>query len=210
MATFCPTNTTVYGLNDYQNASYAGGIVALISPTAERDSGTNLLTDNASSVVYQALSINDTKAFSDKVITEYCYFNGLYVSATESLMSIIGNASAPRSNINMYSNVTTTLIGNLIDIATVVGYIHRQRSSDPNIGPLNDNMQMALEMLQSQLGMITSTAGTNASLSANIKLYKEMERYSRQKADYTNNLLGLYSFLNITALGLLFYIYRSL
>jgi hypothetical protein len=210
MATFCPTNTTVYGLNDYQNASYSGGIVALISPTAERDSETNLLTDNASSVIYQALSIGDTKAFSDKVLAEYCYFNGLYVSATESLMSIIGNASAPRSNINIYSNVTITLIGNLIDIATVVGYISRQRTSDPNIEPLNNRMKQALDLLQSQLNMITSTAGTNASLSTNMKLYKEMELYSRQKATYTNNLLGLYSFLNITAIGLLFYIYRSM
>ena len=210
MATFCPTNTTVYGLNDYQNASYSGGIVALISPSAERDSGTNLLTDNASSVVYRALAIGDTKAFADKVVAEYCYFNGLYVSATQSFMSIVANASAPRSNINTYSNATIVLIGNLIDIATVVGYINKQQPSDPNIEPLNNQMKHALEMLQSQLGMITSSAGTNASLSTNMKLYKEMELYSRQKADYTNNLLGLYSFLNVISLGLLFYIYRSM
>ena len=40
-------------------------------------------------------------------------------------------------------------------------------------------------------------------------LFKEMEAYSRQKAAYHNNMLALYSFLNITALGLLFYVYRS-
>jgi 7,8-dihydro-6-hydroxymethylpterin-pyrophosphokinase len=40
-------------------------------------------------------------------------------------------------------------------------------------------------------------------------LYKEMEKYSKEKNKYTNNMLMLYSFLNITALGLLFYVYRS-
>jgi hypothetical protein len=70
-------------------------------------------------------------------------------------------------------------------------------------------MQQALQTLQSQLGMITSSA-KNANIGVQTKLYKEMERYSRQKANYTNNLLSLYSFLNLTALGMLFYIYRSL
>jgi hypothetical protein len=40
-------------------------------------------------------------------------------------------------------------------------------------------------------------------------LMKDMETYSRQKAKYHNNMLMVYSFLNITALGLLFYVYRS-
>jgi len=40
-------------------------------------------------------------------------------------------------------------------------------------------------------------------------LMKEMEAYSRHKSKYNNNLLMLYGFLNITALGLLFYVYRS-
>jgi hypothetical protein len=40
-------------------------------------------------------------------------------------------------------------------------------------------------------------------------LYKEMEKYSKEKNKYTSNMLMLYSFLNITALGLLFYVYRS-
>jgi len=43
----------------------------------------------------------------------------------------------------------------------------------------------------------------------NTVLYKEMEKYSKEKNKYTSNMLMLYSFLNITALGLLFYVYRS-
>ena len=209
MASFCPTNTTTYSLTDYQNAAYPGGLVELISPSADRDSNTNLLTDEACSIVYKTLVINDTKIFAANITREYCYFNGLYASAVQNYMSIIGNASANQEHVNIYSGVTITLMGNLIDISTVVRYIGTQRQNDPAIQSLSNQMQQSLQTLQSQLGMLTSSA-KNASLSANTQLYKEMEKYSRQKAQYTNNLLGFYSFLNITALGLLFYIYRSM
>jgi hypothetical protein len=36
-----------------------------------------------------------------------------------------------------------------------------------------------------------------------------MVKYSEEKARYTDNLLKLYSFLNVVALGLLVYVYRA-
>ena len=41
------------------------------------------------------------------------------------------------------------------------------------------------------------------------KIKKEMVKYSEEKARYTDNLLKLYSFLNVVALGLLVYVYRA-
>jgi len=41
------------------------------------------------------------------------------------------------------------------------------------------------------------------------KLNKEMVRYSEEKARYTDNLLKVYSVLNVVALGLLVYVFRS-
>ena len=40
-------------------------------------------------------------------------------------------------------------------------------------------------------------------------LNKQMVKFTEEKARYTNNLLKMYSFLNIVALGLLVYVYRS-
>ena len=40
-------------------------------------------------------------------------------------------------------------------------------------------------------------------------LSKEMVKYTEQKARYTDNLLSVYSVLNIVALGLLVYVFRS-
>ena len=38
---------------------------------------------------------------------------------------------------------------------------------------------------------------------------KQMVKYTEEKAKYTDNLLSLYSFLNIVALGLLVYVYKA-
>jgi len=209
MASFCPANKQSYSLTDYNSAAYPGGLIELVSPSAERDTNTNILTPNACALVYKTLVINDTRAFAANVTDEYCYFNGLYTSAVEHFLSMTANKSASSSPIDAYSKASVILIGNLIDISTLVGYIGAQRSSDGSLQALATQMQTALQTLQNQLGMITSSA-KSAGLTTNTQLYKEMEKYSRQKASYTNNLLGFYSFLNITSLGLLFYIYRSM
>jgi len=209
MASFCPPNKTTYSLTDYNNASYPDGLLELVSPSAERDPATNLLTQNACAVVYKTLVISDTRLFTTNVTNEYCYFNGLYASAADHFLSMTANKSASSSPIDTYSKATIRLIGNLIDLSTLVAYIGAQMPNDGAIQALAAQMRSALQTLQNQLGMITNVT-KSAGLSTHTQLYKEMEKYSRQKAAYTNNLLGFYSFLNITSLGLLFYIYSSM
>jgi hypothetical protein len=209
MATFCPPNKETYSLTDYNNASYPDGLLELLSPSAERDPNTNLLTTEACAVVYKTIVINDTRVFTANVISEYCYFNGLYVSAANHFLSMTANKSASSGPIDAYSKATISLTGNLIDLSTLVAYIGTQKSNDGAIQALANQMRSSLETLQNQLGMITSVT-KSAGLTTNVQLYKEMEKYSRQKASYTTNLLAFYSFLNITSLGLLFYIYRSM
>jgi len=41
------------------------------------------------------------------------------------------------------------------------------------------------------------------------KISREMVKYTEENARYTDNLLKMYSFLNVVALGLLIYIYRA-
>ena len=41
------------------------------------------------------------------------------------------------------------------------------------------------------------------------KINKEMMKYTEEKGRYTDNLLKMYSFLNIVTFGLLIYIYRA-
>ena len=48
-----------------------------------------------------------------------------------------------------------------------------------------------------------------SSSEATTKLNKEMVKYTEEKGKYTDNLLKMYSVLNIVALGLLIYVYKS-
>ena len=41
------------------------------------------------------------------------------------------------------------------------------------------------------------------------KIQKEMVRYTEEKGRRTDNLLNMYSFLNIFALGMLIYVYKA-
>jgi hypothetical protein len=80
-----------------------------------------------------------------------------------------------------------------VDIATLTTKLRLQDS----------NLTLTSSSLTTQRTALTSPGQDK------MVLFKEMETYSRQKAAYHNNMLALYSFLNITALGLLFYVYRS-
>ena len=67
---------------------------------------------------------------------------------------------------------------------------------------LDDTIQSRNEKLQYHNKILASSDATNI-------LNKEMVKYTEEKARYNNNLLKLYSFMNIVALGLLVYVYKS-
>ena len=65
----------------------------------------------------------------------------------------------------------------------------------------NEARQLQLKLAQQNKIISSSDAVT--------KLNKEMVKYTEEKNRYTENLLKTYSVLNIVALGLLIYIYKS-
>jgi len=67
---------------------------------------------------------------------------------------------------------------------------------------LNKKMKGDKERLDYQSKIITSNDASG-------KIHKEMVKFTEEKARYNDNLLKVYSFLNVVAIGLLFYIYRA-
>ena len=74
--------------------------------------------------------------------------------------------------------------------------------SEVEIKAFDKKIRDKQEKLQKQNSIITSSQAT-------AELNKQMVKFTEQKAKYSNNLLGLYSFLNVVALGLLVYVYKS-
>ena len=70
------------------------------------------------------------------------------------------------------------------------------------IEEFNRRIQVQKKKLDAQNQIIMSGDTTT-----NIR--KQMVKYTEEKAKYSDNLLNLYSFLNIVALGLLVYVYKA-
>jgi hypothetical protein len=159
--------------------------------------------------------IKDT-AFIEGAKAEYCYYNERYAwSITQLFGSLVGPngqaymtvTSAQQATINKYLQASVQLNQSLNDITQILkgvaaSRINSAKSLGSDILKLNKELEDTEQGLAKQKEILTK--GNDTTL-----LYKEMEKYSKQKNNYTANMLMMYSFLNITALGLLFYVYRS-
>jgi len=77
----------------------------------------------------------------------------------------------------------------------------------------NTNMKNGIKTFDKEIKqMHTKLISQNKIISSSeavAKLNKEMVKYTEEKRRYTDNLLNMYSVLNIVALSLLVYVYKS-
>ena len=152
------------------------------------------------------------KEFVANIRDEYCFYDGRYRYALQQLVNGLqqGYTDSNTTNqqtIQKYLKLTQGLNRTLNDMTQLVSQITKQRQQDTKdqsttINSLNQELVSRGKQLGAQNDILQKEQGA-------ANLFKEMVKFTREKANYTNNMLALYSFLNITALGLLFYIYRS-
>jgi hypothetical protein len=152
------------------------------------------------------------KTFVDNVKAEYCFYDGRYRYALQQLIKGLQQGYTDSNTTNQktiqnYLKITQGLNRTLNDMTQIMNQITQQRKQETkdqstSINSLNQELVSRGTQLSAQNDILQKEQGA-------ANLYKEMVKFTREKANYTNNMLALYSFLNITALGLLFYIYRS-
>jgi len=153
---------------------------------------------------------------------EFQYYYVLYTYAIKKLMDALqapatgplppslNGWSSKDAAVAAYKKAAIQLNQNVNDITFVIDAVaqNRRTSNIPSLTTQLSNLDASLtsqaQKLLDQRQILSDTSQSN------MLLQKEMESYSRQKAGYHNNMLMLYSFLNITALGLLFYVYRAM
>lgn len=153
------------------------------------------------------------KTFLEDVKREYCFYDSRY---KYSLRQLIGKLQAGYTDSNSqsqalikkYLQFSQTLNRKLNDLTQIVSGITQSRveatqGRASDIQGLSSQMEQRSKLLAKQGKVLATEEGA-------ANLYKDMTRYTKQKVDTTNNLLALYSFLNITALGLLFYLYSAM
>jgi hypothetical protein len=148
----------------------------------------------------------------DNIKREYCFYASRYQYALNTLIEKLqkGYPSTNTDNkamIDSKLNITIQLNRKLNDIIQIVNEFTKTRLAqsqtyNDNLNALNDSLMVKSKALAAQNTTLKSGQ-------ADALLYKEMVKYTREKTNYTNNMLMLYSFLNITALGLLFFAYQS-
>jgi len=151
-------------------------------------------------------------ALLQNVKSEYCFYYSRYKYALIKLLDAIRQGYAEstpdkKQIVDKYLTFTQSLnqkLNDLVQIMDVVTHdtIASTSSMETEIKKVNQTLQDQKEKLAQQHTVIASSEAAK-------KLNREMVRYTEEKARYTDNLLSMYSALNIVALGLLIYIYKS-
>jgi len=144
--------------------------------------------------------------------SEYCFYEARYRSALNMVFSgirsgYLSNTDTTKALVDRYLQMTKMLNFRLNDLLQIINAITESMLSTSDsirneIEKYNKTLKAQKESLDKQNKIInTGEAVTN--------IRKEMVKYTEEKARYTDNLLNLYSFLNIITLGLLVYIYKA-
>ena len=146
---------------------------------------------------------------------EYCYYSARYAYAVQQVIdaaTATATAGAPSASASNGSNqgadwlaASRMLNGRLQDIIAIMKYLTAQRM---NTAPSSESAQLNAELAVRMKSL--SEQGTDlGAQNADTVLYKKMVDYTKQKAKANGNLVLLYTFMNIIALGMLFYVYRA-
>jgi hypothetical protein len=149
----------------------------------------------------------------DDMIAEFCFYHSRYTYAIQKVVESLRKETSPDAlktpppRSAFYLKHAQHLHQKLMDfIQTYQGI--RQALEDAS-QPVDPAMVTFSNDLQSQQGKLEAQQKVIRSNQAPAALYKQMVLYSEEKTRRSDNLLHLYTFLNVVALGLLVYVYKA-
>ena len=214
--------------NSELDALFPNGILPDSIDTSNRDSS-GLLADTYIKTFIASLKTRgiipvltantNEKVYASKVNilltsykTEYNHYYTRYVFVLNALFTAIRdqytvNSSENQTKVSKSNKKLLDLNIKLNDLIQIIQGITNDmlETSDAMNAELNTFLAIIAkkkEQLQYQTEIIKSSQNATS-------ISKAMVRYTEEKARYTDNLLKMYSFLNVVALGLLIYIYRA-
>jgi hypothetical protein len=211
----------------FGDATNIGVLPGSPNPSSDRDEKGKLTQSTLSTIVTNLKSsgkipsstgytpeefIQKQNAMIQSLQLEYCFYESRYKYALRKMFGgirsgYLNNTDDKKAVVERYLDSTKMLNLRLNDLTQIMNAIteYMLTTSDniqDEIVKYNKQIQAQKESLDKQNKIInTGDATTN--------IRKEMVKYTEEKAKYTDNLLKLYSFLNIVTLGLLVYIYKA-
>ena len=159
------------------------------------------------------LYMKKNRQFIENLKLEYCFYDSRYKYALNQLFGKLkaGYSQTDLTNqslIQTYLQASVALNMKLNDLSQIMNEITKQRleqtqGQNSEINTINQALDERSKKLSEQYKVLSSQQATAI-------LYKDMVKYSKERADSTNNMLQLYSFMNIVMVGVLVYLYRSM
>jgi hypothetical protein len=155
--------------------------------------------------------VSKVTAMKDGIKDEYCHYMSRYRYAISTLFDQIANATtgttANLGSIESLTEKSMYLNRRLQDISQISNAISEDqyvqaRQFQHMINDANADIQKYMDTLKSHAAILQKEAPV-------VEIKKRMVEYTKEKAGAHKNLLSLYFFLDVVALGLLFYVYKA-
>ena len=229
----CPPQTSITDSELQQ--TFPGLLPATPNGDSDRDS-TGLLTPNAVQSIIASLKgsgvipaqnkdlkmqgdasrTSKQAALLSTIKSEYCFYDSRYKYVLEKIFSEVQQgyltntpttSATTSASTKKYISLAQALNRRLNDLIQLVNAITEDMTTTST--SIDTEMTNTSQSMQDQKKKLDQQNKTISSNEATMKIRKEMVNYSEEKARHTDNLLKLYSFLNVVALGLLVYIYKA-
>jgi hypothetical protein len=141
-----------------------------------------------------------------KIQEEFCFYYIRYKYTLDTLFQKLVE-QAPQAEIQTRLNTAKALNERLNDLVQITNFIAQQRAREmrqqnTEINAINQNLSATFEVLQGHRRLLNSETSLQ-------DIRKRMVEFTEEKNRSAMNLLSLFGFLNLVAIGLLVYVARS-
>lgn len=161
-----------------------------------------------------------TEVLKTKIKGEYCHYLNRYKYAITRMVNTIGTAttsgtgvgtgnSGPSVAISVknYTDAAREINTAMLDLAQISNAITEDqyaqaRNFNTRINDLNEQINNYFTVLKGHAAILKKEVPA-------VEIRKRMVEYTKEKANANRNLLSFYFFLDIVALGILFYVYKA-
>ena len=149
--------------------------------------------------------------FLADVNSEFCDYDAKYQFSLDKFMDSVVNGSnsgaQTSADVRKYLNYAHTYNRKLNDIIQIVQAVNQNkyenaRTKDSEAQKLNTDLTARYAKIKDEMEFLNKSTNDE-------DVRKRMVTYTQEKARATDNLLSLYTFLNVVALGVLIYVYKS-
>jgi hypothetical protein len=134
------------------------------------------------------------------LMNDYIFIQNKPISATFT-------ADTKNEMIRLLVNQMVVVRTRVNDITAVAGFVGNKQTTE--ISTMNNEINSFLTSTQASVKTLNENASVLFAKDKESNLRSRQLDFSEEKNAYANQLLAMYGFANLIALGLLFYIYKS-